>query len=252
MGTASDASLGTLGMPRATPGMEGTRAFRNWVQQAGVARYSAELAPHYPAPEVERLTSMLRTRVSILPDIEMVLYLTLLLGPWVMADCLHGVLQQRARIAIRFGQRFPPDLAHALPTNRSYDLGTGAGVRPSSAQSPRPAAPMVSAHAACGVPTRMSARPPMAATSLRPTSSASVGAGRRPCSSGLAGSSLAPLLRDPRTIPIWPLTAPARLSERERGCTERYSPVWSSHSSDASSSSADSTPRRPTRRRCDF
>ena len=111
-------------MPRATPGMEGTRAFRNWVQQAGVARYSAELAPHYPEPEVERLTSMLRMRVSILSNMEMVLYLAFLLGPRVMADCLHGVLQQRARAATRFGQRFPPDLAHALPTNCSHDFGT--------------------------------------------------------------------------------------------------------------------------------
>ena len=242
-------------MPHETPGMEGVRAFRNWVQQAGVARYSAELTPHYPELEVERLTSMLRMRVSILTDIEMVLYLAFLLGPRVMADCLHGVLQQRARTAARFGQRFPPDLAHALPTNRSHvHPGPDLGARPSSAWPPRPAGAVVPAHAASGVPSRMPARPPLAATSLQPPRSTStlVGADRRPRPFGLAGPSPASLMRDPRTIPIWPLTAPAELSERERGCTELCSPVWSSHTSDASSSSEDSTPRRPTRRRLDL
>ena len=70
---------------------EGMRAFRRWVQQAGVARYSAEMAAQYTELEISRFTSMLQARLSILSDLEMVLYLALLLGPQVMAACLHEV-----------------------------------------------------------------------------------------------------------------------------------------------------------------
>jgi hypothetical protein len=168
-----------------------------------------------------------------------------------MADCLHGVLQQRARAALRFGQRFPPDLAHALPTNRPCVLSPVLGARPSSARQPRPAGAAMSAHVACGAPSCTPSRPPLLAAGLQPSRSSStrIGADRRPPPFGLARPSPASLMRDPRTIPIWPLTAPAELSERERGCTEPCSPVWSSHTSDASSSSEESTPQRPTRRR---
>ena len=90
---------------------------RDWVQRQGVARYSAELAPCHPEQEVERLTSMLWTRVSVLSDMEVVLYLASLLGRQAMADCLNRVLQQRARSTTRFGQWLPP--GHALPWPRS-------------------------------------------------------------------------------------------------------------------------------------
>ena len=178
----SEAPMETAGMPHDALGMEGVRAFRNWVQQAGVARDSAELTSHYPELEVERLTSMLRMRISVLADIEMVLYLAFLLGPQVMADCLHGVLQQRARAALRFGQRFPPDLAHALPMNRPCVLSPELGARPSSARQPRPAGAAMPAHAACGAPSCIPARPPLATTGLQPPRSTStlVGADRRP------------------------------------------------------------------------
>ena len=90
---------------------------RDWVQQQGVARYTAELTGLQPEREVERLTTLLRTRVSVLSHMEVVLYLTSLLGPQAMADCLFGVLQQRARSTHRFGQWLPPGLA-AMPPLR--------------------------------------------------------------------------------------------------------------------------------------
>ena len=70
--------------------------------------YSAELAPCHPEQEVVRLTSLLWTRLSVLSDMEVVLYLASLLGPQAMADCLSRVLQQRARATTRFGQWLPP------------------------------------------------------------------------------------------------------------------------------------------------
>ena len=118
--------------------IEGVRAFRRW-EQAGVARYSGEMATHYTELEISRFTSMLRARLSVLTDMEMVLYLALLLGPQVMAACLHEVLQQRAGTALRVGQRFPPDLAHALPIHRPCVLGSELSARPSSIRRPPPA-----------------------------------------------------------------------------------------------------------------
>ena len=118
MSTAPDAHSEAAGARHHASGTEGVRAFRSWVQQAGIARYSAEMASHYTELEIDRFTSMLRARLSVLTDMEMVLYLALLLGPQVMAACLHEVLQQRACTALRVGQRFPPDLPHALPLLR--------------------------------------------------------------------------------------------------------------------------------------
>ena len=139
MGTAPDARSEAAGEPQNASGTDGVRAFRSWVQQAGVARYSAEMASHYTELEIDRFTSMLRARLSVLTDMEMVLYLALLLGPQVMAACLHEVLQQRARAALRVGQRFPPDLSHALPINRPCVPGPELGARPSSVRRPQPA-----------------------------------------------------------------------------------------------------------------
>ena len=249
-GAASEAPGESAGERHNAANVEGVRAFRRWVQQAGVARYSVEMAAHYTELEISRFTSMLRARLSVLTDMEMVLYLALLLGPQVMAASLHDVLQQRAGAALRVGQRFPPDLAHALPIRRPCALGSELGARPSSLRRSSPATTAVPSHAAHGVPHRMPTPPAFAAPNLQPPGSAStpsvvhrrLPAGGRP--------SPAPLVQDPRTIPIWPLTAPATPHGREQGCTEQPSPAQSSYSGDASSE--DSTPRRPTRRRLDY
>ena len=209
---------------------EGIRAFHRWVQQAGVARYSAEMAAQYTELEISRFTSMLQARLSILSDLEMVLYLALLLGPRVMAACLHEVLQQRASTALRRGQRFPPDLAHALPVRRPCVLSPERSARPTLLRQSPPAATATPSHAPHGVPSCMPA-PPAACRRL-PS-----GGRHTPAS----------LVQDPRTVPIWLLTAPAALHEREQGCTELPSPAQSSSTGDASR--AGSTPRRPTRRR---
>ena len=112
--TASEAHGDAAGKQHAAD-IEGVRAFRRWVQQAGVARYSAEMAVHYTELEVDRFTSMLRARLSVLTDMEMVLYLALLLGLQVMAACLLEVLQQRAGTALRVGQRCPSRSANSPP-----------------------------------------------------------------------------------------------------------------------------------------
>ena len=68
----------------------------------GLARYHVELSGTRPEREVEELTASLRARVSVLSDLEVVLYFALLLGPQAMSDCLLGALQQRARSTHRF------------------------------------------------------------------------------------------------------------------------------------------------------
>ena len=247
--TASAAYGEAAGEQRYAANIEGVRAFRRWVQEAGVARYSAEMAVHYTELEVDRFTSMLRTRLSILTDMEMVLYLALLLGPQVMAACLHEVLQQRASTALRVGHRFPPDLAHALPIHRPGVLSSALSARPSSVRRSPPATAATFVHVASRAPSRMPAQPP-ATAGLQPPGSASTPPNAHRRLPPGARSSPASLVQDPRTVPIWPLTVPETLRERERGRTEPPSPGRSSYSSDASSEG--STPRRPTRRRLDF
>ena len=190
---------------------------------------------------------MLRARLSILTDMEMVLYLALLLGPRVMAVCLHEVLQQRASTSLRRGQRFPPDLAHALPIRRPCVLGSELSARPTSLRQSPPAATATPPQAAHGAPSSMPALPVLSTPGLRPPGSATTppAAYRRVPSGGR--HSPASLVQDPRTVPIWPLTATAALHEREQGRTELPSPAQSSSTGDASSEG--STPRRSTRRR---
>ena len=170
--TAPAAYGEAAGEQRYAANIEGVRAFRRWVQEAGVARYSAEMAVHYTELEVDRFTSMLRTRLSVLTDMEMVLYLALLLGPQVMAACLHEVLQQRAGTALRVGQRFPPDLAHALPIHRPCVLGSELSARPSSIRRPPPATAATLVHAAYRAPSCMPAQPLLATAGLHPPGSA--------------------------------------------------------------------------------
>ena len=249
-GPASETPDATSGERHHAASTEGVRAFRRWVQQAGVACYSAEMAAQYTETEISRFTSMLRARLSILTDMEMVLYLALLLGPRVMAACLHEVLQQRASISLRRGQRFPPDLAHALPTRHSGVLGSEFSARPTSLLQSPPAATATPPHAAHGVPTCMPALPVLSTPGLRPPGSDTTPpvAYRRVPSGGRHPP--ASLVQDPRTVPIWPITAPAALYEREQGHTELPSPARSSSTGDASSEG--STPRRPTRRRLNY
>ena len=228
---------------------------RDWVQRQGVARYSAELAPCHPEQEVERLTSLLWTRVSVLSDMEVVLYLTSLLGPQAMADCLNRVLQQRARSTTRFGRWLPPSPAHAaLPCRPCPGPGQGLPAQPSSVRPSLSLGVSAPARALDGVPPLAPARAPLTPAGPPPPAPASclVGADRRPRPFVPAGPPPATPVRDPRTIPVWPMSAPTALGERERGCTEVCSPVWSSHDSDASSSDDESTPRRPTRGRLDL
>ena len=147
-GAASEAPSESARERHNVASTEGVRAFRRWVQQAGVARYSMEMAAHYTELEISRFTSMLNARLSVLTDMEMVLYLALLLGPQVMAASLQDVLQQRAGTAVRVGQRFPPDLTYALPIRRPCAL------RPSSLRRSSPATAAVPSHSAHEVPSR--------------------------------------------------------------------------------------------------
>ena len=75
---------------------------------------------------------------------------------------------------------------------------------------------------------------------------------RRPSPYVPAGPPPATPVRDARVASTWPLSAPAAIGVRERGCTELCSPVWSSPDSSASSSGEDSTSPRPTRRRLEW
>ena len=198
---------------------------------------------------------MLWTRIAVLSDTEMVLYLASLLGPQAMSDCLSRVLQQRARSTTRFGQWLPPGPAHAsLPSRPSLGSGQGLPAQPSSAR-PSPSPGVVApARATDSAPPLAPAPAPLTPAGPPPPAPASFlgGAGLRPPPFVPAGPPPATPVRDPRTIPIWPQSAPTALGVRERGCTEVCSPVWSSHDSDASSSEDESTPRRPTRRRVDL
>ena len=98
---------------------------RDWVQAQGLARYHVELSGTRPEREVEELTASLRARVSVLSDMEVVLYFALLLGPQAMSDCLLGALQQRARSTHRFGHLLPPDPARVLPPCPCAGSGPG-------------------------------------------------------------------------------------------------------------------------------
>ena len=315
----------------------------------------------------------MRARVSVLSDMEVVLYFALLLGPQAMSDCLLGALQQRARSTHRFGHLLPPDPARALPCRPCACSGPGLALQPSTpVPSLRPGA-ATSSHCGGGVPTLAPTRAPVTPAGPPPPAPASFGGGvgprpcpfvpagpppatpaqdcdsvradgpagppppapaarvwtadnrtyawvpvdvppetpaqdccsagtsrpagppppapagrigvnlyrpctrvwdevppetpapagppppapascrsstgRRPCPYVPAGPPPATPVRDPRVVPVWPISAPAAVGARDRGCTELCSPVWSSQDSSASSSGEDSTPRRPTRRR---
>ena len=193
---------------------------------------------------------MLQARLSILSDLEMVLYLALLLGPRVMAACLHEVLQQRAGTALQRGQRFPPDLAHALPVRRPCVLSPERSARPTLLRQPLPATTVTPSRAPHGVPTCMPALPVLSTPGPRPPGPSTTPPAA--CQRLPAGGRRTPasLVQDWREAPSWPLTAPAVPHEREQWCTELPSPAQSSSAGDASSEG--STPRRPTRRRLDY
>ena len=223
-------------------------AKKSWVQQAGVAHYSAEMAAQYTELEISRFTSMLQARLSILSDLEMVLYLALLLGPRVMAACLHEVLQQRAGAALQRGQRFPPDLAHALSARRPCVPSPSCSARPTLLRQPLPATIVTPSRAPHGVPSCMPALPVLSAPGSPGPFTTPPAAYQRPSAGGRRTP--ASLVQDRREAPSWPLTASAVPHTREQWRTEVPSPAQSSSADDASSEG--STPRRPTRRRLDY
>ena len=171
---------------------------RDWVQQQEVARYTAELTGFRPEREVEELTASLRTRISVLSDMEVVLYCALLLGPQAMSDCLLGALQQRARSTHRFGHLLPPGPAHALPPCRPC-VGPGQGLvpQPSSSLSPMPPGVAASAHTLNGAPSLAPTRAPL--TPAGPLPPASVACG------GAAGHRPHPFVRPGRATPATPV-----------------------------------------------
>ena len=156
---------------------------RDWVQQQGVARYTAELTGFRPEREVEELTASLRARISVLSDMEVVLYFALLLGPQAMSDRLLGALQQRARSTHRFGHLLPPGPAHTLPPCRPC-VGPGQGLvpQPSSSLSPMPPGVTASVHTLSGAPSLAPTRAPLTPAGPLPPASVACGreAGHRP------------------------------------------------------------------------
>ena len=154
------------------------------------------------------------------------------------------------------GQRPCPFVpAGPPPATPVQDFGSTRADGPAGPPPPAPASRVGAAdHRACALaPEGAPPDTPAPAGPLPPAPASCLSsAGRRPCPYVPAGPPLATPARDPRVISVWPLSAPAAVGERERGCTELCSPVWSSQDSSASSSGEDSTPRRPTRRRLEW
>ena len=157
---------------------------RDWVQAQGLARYHVELSGTRPEREVEELTASLRARVSVLSDMEVVLYFALLLGPQAMSDCLLGALQQRARSTHRFGHLLPPDHARALPPCRPC-VGPGQGLvpQPSAPVPSLPPGAATSAHIGSSAPALAPTRAPVTPAGPPPPAPAACGGGvgQRPC-----------------------------------------------------------------------
>ena len=82
---------------------------RDWVQRQGVARYSVLLAAGRSDAEVARLTENLWTRLSVLPDLEVVLEFLL---PACLPACLRAFV--RAKAGMRAGTHMRVR-AHASP-----------------------------------------------------------------------------------------------------------------------------------------
>ena len=153
---------------------------RDWVQVQGLARYHVELSGTRPEREVEELTALLRARVSVLSDLEVVLYFALLLGPQAMSDCLLGALQQRARSTHRFGHLLPPDPARALPCRPCGGAGPGPALLPSAPAPSLPPGAASSGTIGGGVPALAPSRAPVTPAGPPPPAPASYGSGVGP------------------------------------------------------------------------